>query len=580
MLTRLVIRNFKRFAHAEVELGRTVVCIGPNNSGKTTALQALALWEAGLRRWLEKREKRTGQQAPERRPGVALNRRDLVAVPVPDANLLWRDLHVRNVHTEDGRQQTSNVRIDITVEGVSAERAWVCGLEFDYANEESLYCRPLRLDEAPGAARMPIPAEAGEVRIAFLPPMSGLIATETLLPDGAIDVRLGEGRTAEVLRNLCWKIWRSSPDGWDELRGRMHALFGVEIQAPRHVESRGEISMAFRERGSRVSLDLAVAGRGLQQTLLLLAHLQTHPGSVLLLDEPDAHLEILRQREIYGVLTEAAERRDSQVIAASHSEVLLNEAARRDVVVAFVGRPHRIDDRGSQVLKSLREIGFEDYYLAEQTGWVLYLEGSTDLAVLQAFARRLGHAAGAVLEQPFVRYVANQAQKARDHFHGLSEAKPDLAGYALFDHLPQLPGGDAHLTVTMWSRREIENYLCQPDTLLAWAAAEGGAQGPVIGAVWRREMESAMAQVENALRTLGRDPWSPETKVSDDFLPPLFARFYARLGLPDLMRKTDFHTLAPFVPLEYLQGEVRDVLDGMLRVARQARPVGGEGGTG
>jgi len=66
-----------------------------------------------------------------------------------------------------------------------------------------------------------------------------------------------------------------------------------------------------------------------------------------------------------------------RIVAASHSEVILNEAADRDVVVAFVGRPHRIDDRGSQVSKSLKSIGFEHYYQAEITGWVLYLEGST-----------------------------------------------------------------------------------------------------------------------------------------------------------------------------------------------------------
>jgi len=54
MLTKLTIKNFKRFDEAEVDLGKSVVLIGPNNSGKTTALQALALWELGLRRWTEK----------------------------------------------------------------------------------------------------------------------------------------------------------------------------------------------------------------------------------------------------------------------------------------------------------------------------------------------------------------------------------------------------------------------------------------------------------------------------------------------------------------------------------------------
>ena len=61
----------------------------------------------------------------------------------------------------------------------------------------------------------------------------------------------------------------------------------------------------------------------------------------------------------------------------------------KDLVVAFVGKPHRIGDGQSQVRKALAEIGFDQYYQAEQTGWVLYLEGSTDLAILQAFASAL-----------------------------------------------------------------------------------------------------------------------------------------------------------------------------------------------
>lgn len=58
MLTRLTIRNFKRFDEVEIELGNPVVFIGPNNSGKTSAMQALALWDIGLRRWREQRSQR------------------------------------------------------------------------------------------------------------------------------------------------------------------------------------------------------------------------------------------------------------------------------------------------------------------------------------------------------------------------------------------------------------------------------------------------------------------------------------------------------------------------------------------
>ncbi len=179
MLTRLRVRNFKRFDNVDIELGKAVVLIGPNNSGKTTALQALALWDIGVRRW---NEKRGGKASPEKRPGVTINRRDLISIPVPDANLFWRDLHVRNVEqVEVGgkkKPKTAIVRIDVIVDGITNDRQWSCGIEFDYANEESFYCRPLRTGGDNSSGRMEVPAEVADVRVAFLPPLSGLAAVE------------------------------------------------------------------------------------------------------------------------------------------------------------------------------------------------------------------------------------------------------------------------------------------------------------------------------------------------------------------------------------------------------------------
>ena len=575
MLTKLTIRNFKRFDEVEIDLGNPVVFIGPNNSGKTSAMQALALWDIGLKRW---NEKRSGKSTPEKRPGVTVNRRDLVAIPTPDANLLWRGMHVRDVRRENGRQTTSNVRIDVVVEGVTADKRWSCGLEFDYANEESFYCRPLRQSDGGTPIRMPVPDEAGNARIAFLPPMSGLAATETRLDQGAVNVRIGEGRTAEVLRNLCFRIHQEEPARWNELLEQVQSLFGSELDAPRYVAERGEIAMTYRERGVR--LDLSSSGRGLQQTLLLLAYLHANPGAVLLLDEPDAHLEILRQRQIYRLLADAAARSYGQIIAASHSEVLLNEAAGRDVVVAFVGAPHRIDDRGSQVLKALREIGFDQYYQAEQTGWVLYLEGSTDLSILRAFARRIGHErALRVLERPFVHYVGNRPTHVQNHYHGLREALPLLRGVALFDRLEPEPRDIAPVESLTWNRREIENYVCSRATLEAYAhaSAPGHVEGPLFTAAEAdrrgRVMRDAIDRIESALEALRKgSPWDADIKASDEFLTPLFDAYFDDLGLPNLIAKKNFHELVEFVPDEEIDPEIREKLDAIVRVADAAAP--------
>lgn len=575
MLTKLTVVNFKKFGKDEIELGNPVVFIGPNNSGKTSALQALALWEVGLKRWNEKRK---GKTAPEKRPGVTINRRDLVAIPVPDANLLWRDLHVRDVQKVDGKPQTQNVRIDIIVEGVTEDKPWACGLEFDYANEESLYCRPLRLSEGKNPPRMPIPDEAGKVEVAFLPPMSGLAANETRLDPGAINVRVGEGRTAEVLRNLCYKIYTEKKEHWQKLISHIKSLFGSELDAPEYIAERGEIRMRYKEEG--ILFDLSASGRGLQQTLLLLSYMYGNSGAILLLDEPDAHLEILRQRQIYQLLVNVARENSSQVIAASHSEILLNEAADRDVVIAFVGKPHRINDRGSQVLKALKEIGYEHYYQAEQTGWVLYLEGSTDLAILRAFAEKLAYQeAVEALERPFVHYVGNQPGEVRRHFHGLREAVPHLLGIAIFDRLDQETLTDLGAKGLTWKRKEIENYFCYPETLEGYAKAAGQQEtaGPLfaLSEANRRvqAMRESVEEVEQALETLGKgSPWDASTKVSDDFLSPLFEKYFKKLGLPNVMAKKNFHELALLVPKEKIDPEVKEKLDAIVETKRNARP--------
>jgi energy-coupling factor transporter ATP-binding protein EcfA2 len=574
LLTSLTVRNFKRFREAKIDLGNPVVFVGPNDSGKTTALQALALWGIGVKRW---NEKRAGKSTPEKRPGVTINRRDLIAVPVPDANLLWRDLHVRDVRRTNDHQETLNVRIDVVVEGLTSGREWRCGLEFDYANEESFYCRPLRLSDDKNPDRMPVPPEAGGVDIRFLPPMSGLSDREFAKQPGEISFLLGQGRTAEVLRNLSHRVV-TGQDGerhWDKVCRQIRHLFGVGLDKPSYRPENSEIIMTYGSRSGR-RLDLSSSGRGMQQTLLLLVHLAAYPGSVLLLDEPDAHLEILRQRQIYRVLTESAQEHTSQIIIASHSEVVLNEAADRDVVVAFLGSPHRIDDRGSQLLKSLKEIGYDQYYQAEQKGWVLYLEGSTDLAILQAFAQKLEHTACHALEQPFVHYVQNQPARARSHFRALREAKRDLVGLALFDNLGEPLHETEEPRQRMWGRREIENYLCTRRTLRAWAESEGErlGGGPLFAPRWAEVMDESIQEVESATLTLGRgSPWSPETKVSDNFLDPLFPIFYKRLGLPNEMDKSDYHVLARFVPKDELDPEVSRILDEIAEVAGRATPV-------
>lgn len=573
MITRFTIQNFKRLNDVSLDLGDAAVFIGPNNSGKTTALQALALWDLGQRRWTERRD----NSAASERQGVTINRRDMTAIPVRSSKLLWSDLRTQDSTRENGKAKTQKVYITLTAEGIHEGREWRCAMDFYYANEESFYCRLREGEDGK------VPAGARKHRVVFLPPMSGLAASEFRKEQGEISVLIGEGQTAQVLRNLCWQLFSQEDKSvWKSLCGHLDQLFNIKLNAPQYIQERSELLLTYRER-SGVELDLSSAGRGCQQVLLLMSFLLANPGSVLLLDEPDAHLEILRQRDVYNLITDVARQFGSQIVAASHSEVVLEEAAERDVVVAFVGKPHRIDTRSnsrSQVRKALENIRMADYYLAEQMGWMLYLEGSTDLAILRKLASRLNHPASKILEGkvPVIYLGTNKPQEARDHFHGLREAKKDLVGVALFDHLTRDLHNESHLREMMWNKREIENYVTTQESLRAFVISDLRDDDLFSRAERERRVEilsGCIEELERALHIQRRpSPWSPDFKVTDDFLDPLFENYFQRLETPQQIFKRDYHGLADSIPIEEIDQEVIEKLNYIAATAARAHPAG------
>lgn len=199
---------------------------------------------------------------------------------------------------------------------------------------------------------------------------------------------------------------------------------------------------------------------------------------------------------------------------------------------------------------------------------------------MQAFARRLRRdRAVEVLERPFVKYVGNQLPAVQNHYHGLREALPTLAGVALFDRLESAPLDLSPVECLIWERREIENYICSRATLEAYAAATAtdAAPGSLFTSAEQEKRQDAMSQaiesVESALKTLGKgSPWSADIKASDDFLVPLFESYFETLGLPNLMAKKNFYELAEHIPDSEIDPEISEKLDAIVRIAARTTP--------
>ena len=297
MIHSVRIRGFKRFRDAGFQFPGHVVLTGPNDTGKTTVLQAIASWALAYRRWRDVcdfRRSRGYRRAP-------LSRHVFVTVPLHSFDLLWLD-----------RRYRGTIEIELR-----HDAGWSATMEFIADTTEQIYVRPGQ-DASPDTLRQV------EMETVYIPPMTGVGLDEPLLLPPKIAHSLGLGRPGEALRNLLVDV-AGNETAWNAVQASIGRLLGCRLLPPD--VSAAHILAEYVKDGQEVPLDITSAGSGFRQILLLLSLVHTRPGSVLLLDEPAAHLNPIMQSAVDRELRIAATHQGSQIIAATHSNVLIAAAS-------------------------------------------------------------------------------------------------------------------------------------------------------------------------------------------------------------------------------------------------------------
>lgn len=580
LLHYLEIENFKRFGDRQrIELDHPAVLIGPNNCGKTSAIQALALWSQAVKTWYDVRKDSSAKE----RTATSLNRLNIVAVPVRRTRFYWHNTAVR----------TGNKDIPLTITLGVEFKGQVVRLPMRFRNQgdELVYCTP---DESV-IADLELLRYAAGINVELLYPMSGLETEEPILQPGRIDVLLGQGQTAQVLRNLCLMVAKDTPDDWKRIVSLMRRLFNVTLDTPQET-TRGAIEMRYKQPGVREALDVSSSGRGFQQMLLIFAYLYSHKRSVLLVDEPDAHLEILRQKQVYVLLRDIASENQSQVVMVTHSEVILDEALDINLTLLMEGRADDLA-RKPEIRNSLKHFGAEHYIKARERGYVLYVEGGTDVDMLRALAERLNHPVAAIwderinsfyvqnnypdrsLDSELERVEGGFGITPRDHFKGLCDLLPNLQGLAVLDNdgRNRIDSAEGRLTLSYWRRYEAENYFVTPDVLRRYALSQyaemtlfGGFKpeiDEVLDALVLDQIFDANAvdfqAWKQASGDVARIVWEAKTqriKLST-FAEDFFRRLAGRVGGGMLLKKGELHRLISLVDPKTIPPEVIEKLD-------------------
>ena len=587
MITNIRIRDFKKLEEAEFNLGGApVVLVGPNNGGKTSILQALTMWHHGVEEWCQHftHRRKEGSNQPR---GVSISLNEFHALTADDAKEIWREKRVSS--GRGGSDAFQQVKIGIDVCGISGKEGWDIKTEFIYRARPAVSCGPsvdgFREGESPAdvAARW----QRFLPRVAFLQPMSGMSEAEDVFGEiGSLNDRLGKGKTADVLRNICYLLappkgkvddeeWERGQILWERLAGIIGRKFpGVLLNSPeKDPRGKGKIKLTYREGGKEY--DLSSGGRGFHQTLLLLAFLYWNPGAVVLLDEPDAHLEVVRQQDNFSMYSEVAEELGSQLIIASHSEVVMRQASPGAVVKVVEGatKPLNSGHDISQFAKVLTTIGADKVAQAMIHEHVVFLEGRSDREFLAAFAEILFGVRNKLFGVRMAEKIrrinlepvgGNDVKKARDLFHGLNSAVPNLRGFALFDRdVEGKMQGDAAnearregLTLECWRRREVENYLLLPDVLRRHAQKQQDGALFMEKAITRN---TAPSELENP----GDSKWSDNSMK--EYIRKVFAEFRKKAG-GGPWDDSRCYTLVQHMEPDEIPDEVREKILAVLKV--------------
>lgn len=580
LLHYLEIENFKRFGEKQrIELDHPAVLIGPNNCGKTSAIQALALWSQAVRTWYDARKDSSARE----RTATSLNRLNIVAVPVQRTRFFWHNTQVRT--------GSKDISLVITVGVEYQGKVLALPMRFRNQGDELVYCTP-----DPGiVGNLDLIRYAASLKVELLYPMSGLETEEPLLQPGRIDVLLGQGQTAQVLRNLCLMVARDSTTDWQRIAALMKRLFNAELLEPQET-TRGSIELQYRQPGVREMLDVSSSGRGFQQMLLIFAYLFSHKRSVLLVDEPDAHLEILRQKQVYVLLRDIASENLSQVVMVTHSEVILDEAIDTNLTLLLEGKADDLAKK-QDIRNSLKHFGAEHYVKARERGYVLYVEGGTDVDMLRALAELLKHPVAEIWDERLNSfYVQNNypdqgldAELERveggfgvtpqQHFNGLRNLLPQLKGLAILDNDSRNRASDLQgpLKISYWKRYEAENYFVTPDVLRSYALAHyadldlfSGFQNEIDAVLDELLLEQLFDGVQadfqawkSASPEIARVLWEAKTerRKLSSFAEDFFRKLADKLGGQMLLKKGELHRLVPVTQPQNIAPEVREKLD-------------------
>ncbi len=463
MIKSVTIRNLKSIKEEIYSFTSFDLLVGMNNSGKSTILQALAIWQYCVDEF--SRVKRKGSSA------IQIVLPNFTALPLPEFNLLWTGKVEREYPQKDGKKKQEFIYIEIIVKWEIPGGEEEFGISLRYQSPQAVYAAPQggwdKFKKLYENSKLP--------RLVYVPPFSGLEPFEEWRDDSILKRQVGKAQPGSVLRNLLFRVVdkdlppKDIPE-WKEIKEIIDRLFSIDIEPP--VYQKGvDTQITCNYKQGKKKFDIIAGGSGFHQMVTLLAFMYGYEGvTTILFDEPDAHMHVNLQREMLEFLKSLSGEKNIQFIIATHAEELIKGVNPTSIISVLKTKPERTDAK-HKIITALSDVSNLEITQTKESPFILYLEGESDERILRAWARVLKKED--ILNNFYPKLMGGgtkekMKENADKHIEALRQIVPMVKRLMLFDYdsddtaFNPEPSNEA---LYEWKRKNIENYLLVQD---AW----------------------------------------------------------------------------------------------------------------
>ena len=306
MISRVRIAGFKKIKDCSFDLDRLNVFIGPNNSGKSSVLQAIQ-FAIGTAQTGSRVGTRLNKN--EGRESFSADTTAFLYLPIRELSALIHD-----------RKLTQSTGADISF---SSETLGETTISIKRGKNRNL---SINMTPAPLLEQL---KNSNAPYCVYTPGLSGISISEEFKTKAVVLKSATRGDSNLYLRNVLLLL-KENPEAWEKFSNAVRYFFPdctIQVEFSPDTDETIEIFVkTIDDDGQEFILPIDAMGTSALQILQIISYVYYFNPPMLILDEPDTHLHPNNQRRLISILNDISVETNMQVLIATHSRHIIDEA--------------------------------------------------------------------------------------------------------------------------------------------------------------------------------------------------------------------------------------------------------------